>query len=303
MRPALLLATVLPLLACVAYDAVTTPDQHDGSSPPPAAGSAAAPYGRAIYALDQANSLIVFASDQANRVLGRIAITGLGTGEQLVGLDFRPSDLNDDGANNIGKLYGVSTAGRVYVIDPATGAATNGQTLQTAAGVAVTLRGTSFGIGFNPAVDRLRIHSDQEQNLAVNVDNGVTAVNAGLAYATGDPNGGRDPRVVGTAYTNSDADPATGTELYAIDAARDVLVRLATPADGQLATVGALGVDTGDIVGFDIVGTTGGTAYATLTTSPSGKPTLYAVDLMSGAATPLRLMAQSEPLVSVAVAP
>ena len=37
----------------------------------------------------------------------------------------------------------------------------------------VALEGTSFGVDFNPTVDRLRVISDTGQNLRVNVDDGI----------------------------------------------------------------------------------------------------------------------------------
>ncbi|MBA2707691.1 MAG: DUF4394 domain-containing protein [Gemmatimonadaceae bacterium] len=49
-------------------------------------------------------------------------------------------------------------------------------------------------------------------------------VHAPLAFTAGDPNAGQNPTVVGTCYTNNDADGATGTELYGIDTGLDVLV-------------------------------------------------------------------------------
>lgn len=61
-------------------------------------------------------------------------------------------------------------------------------------------------------------------------------------------------------------------------------------------------MNAGDLTGFDIDGVSG-EAFATLTDSPSGKPALYRVDLGTGSATRLRLMAQSSPLVSIALAP
>ncbi|MGH7516975.1 MAG: DUF4394 domain-containing protein [Gemmatimonadales bacterium] len=304
MRRLVAYAFVPLTFGCAASDTTTDPAGDRAAPISTAAGGVPGqPAGTLIYGVDTDNNLITFAGEQANRQLSSAPITGLAVGERIVGIDFRPSDLNADGVDNIGRLYGVSSASKVYVIDPATGAASNGQALVTAAGAAVSLSGTTFGIGFNPVVDRLRIHADAEQNLAVNVDNGVTAVNTNLAYASGDPNFGADPSVTATAYTNSDTDPATGTQLFAIDASLDVLVLLATPANGQLATLGALGVNTGLVAGFDIVGTAAGTAYATLTDSPSGKPTLYTITLATGAATRLNLMAQSAPLVGIAIAP
>ena len=194
-----------------------------------------------------------------------------------MGLDFRPNDLNPaDGRNMAGKLYGL-TKTAVYVINPMTGVATRMRTLTA------PLAGAFFGTGFNPTVDRLRSHANDGQNNAVNVDDGVTAVNTPLAYAAGDVNAGKAADIVGTAYTNS-VNPAPATTiLYAIDAAQDALVRLAVPADGQLATVGALRFPTNGYVGFDIDGQSGA-AFASLTRD--GVPSfLFSVNLQTGRAT------------------
>ncbi|HET8625555.1 MAG TPA: DUF4394 domain-containing protein [Gemmatimonadales bacterium] len=174
--------------------------------------------------------------------------------------------------------------------------------LTTATGAPVTLAGTAFGVGFNPVPDRLRVHSDDNQNPRINVDNGVTAVDTALSY----PADGVDPNIVATGYTNKDNDPATGTVLYAIDSDRDALTVFDIPSgpnSGKMSVVGSLGVDTGDAAGFDIAGAAN-VAYAAFSDSPSGKSTVYTVDLASGAATKLRLIAQSETaLVGIAAAP
>ncbi len=306
-------AVVVPgLLACADSIPTDAPLSTDAQSPteapmpgaPPAGGpgaSASTP-GETIYGIDGDNNLIQFGANRPGQVTQRTPVTGLAAGERIVGIDFRPSDLNADAVVDIGKLYGIGSTGVVYRIDPATGAAISGFPLTDATGAPVALNGTQFGIGFNPTVDRLRIHSDAEQNAAVNVDNGVTAVNTALAYAAGDPGFGSDPQIVGTGYTNNDNDPATATELFAIDAARDALVRLAVPADGQLRTIGGLGVDTGGPVGFDIAGS-GNTAYAALTAEPSGRSRLYRIDLMTGSATLVGNISGSAPVIGLAVAP
>lgn len=266
--------------------------------------------GTLVYGLTSGGELVTFTTAQPNRTVWSMPVSGLRTGDRLVGIDFRPSDLSADGLNGIGRLYGVTSGvggGSIYTIDPQTGAATFATALVTAAGAPVVLAGASFGVGFNPVVDRLRVHGAGEQNFRINVDNGLTIVDASLAYLVGDAGAGAEPSVTGTAYRNSDADPATGTELFAIDAARDVLVEFPPPGGangGQMATVGALGVDTDLAVGFDIVGSASGVAYAALSESPSGKSTLYTIDLDTGEATRLGLLAQTtSPLVGITVAP
>jgi len=260
--------------------------------------------GETIYGLTSGNQLVTFGSGKSNQTAISVTITGLAAGEMVVGIDFRPSDLGANATNDIGKLYALTDASRLYIVDPSTGVASAPVTLS------VALVGTSFGIGFNPAVDRLRIHSDANQNLRVNVETGATILDGTLAYTAGDANFGNDPDLTATGYTSNDSNPATGTDLYAIDVAQDVLVEfgpavtnVSGPNTGLLLTVGSLGVDAGLLAGFDISNATG-TAYAALSNSPSGKSTLYTVDLDTGAATKTGFFAQTKSaLLSVAVQP
>lgn len=199
-----------------------------------------------------------------------VTVTGLASGETLLAIDYRPAT---------GTLYGLGSTSRIYSINAQTGRAT-----AVGAAGAFTLNGTSFGFDFNPTVDRIRITSDTDQNLRVNPNDGTLAATDGtLAYAAGDPNNGDNPNIVGVAYTNSFAG-AGATTLYDIDSAQDVLAIQNPPNNGTLVTVGPLGVDTTDRVGFDISGTTG-VAYASLTNA-TGVTQLYTINLLSGTATP-----------------
>jgi Domain of unknown function (DUF4394) len=249
--------------------------------------------GGLIFGVDADNYLIAFGRRNPGTLNRRIRITG--TDGKIVGLDFRPNDLNPaDGRDMAGKLFGL-TKTSVYAINPMTGVATRARTLTA------PLTGTFFGTGFNPTVDRLRSHADGGQNNAVNVDDGVTAVNAPLAYASGDVNAGKAAAIVGTAYTNS-VNPAPATTiLYAIDAAQDALVRLAVPADGQLATVGALRFPTNGYVGFDIDGASSA-AFASLTRDGASASVLFSVNLQTGRVTRIGRINNSSPLVGLAVA-
>jgi Domain of unknown function (DUF4394) len=190
-------------------------------------------------------------------------VTGLTGDTALVGIDFRPAT---------GALVGLGNQGGIYTIDPATGAAANRVQLSEA------LAGTSFGVDFNPTVDRLRVVSDTGQNLRVNVDTGVAAVDLTLSA----------PGVPGVGYTNNDADPNTATTLYDIDTAADQVSIQAPPNNGTLNPVGKLGVDTSAVVGFDIFselddGTTDDvSAFASLTVG--GSSGLYEIDLFTGRA-------------------
>jgi hypothetical protein len=196
-----------------------------------------------------------------------VTISGLGTGETLVGVDYRP-------LNRV--LVGVTSQNRLVTLNAETGVATPLSTLS------VPLNGTSFGVDFNPVPDRLRIVSNTGQNLRINVDTGAVTVDGALAYATTDSNAGSTPQVVAAGYTNAvAARVATGTTLYDIDFAKDILVRQDPPNNGTLVTLGPLGVDFSANSDIDIFSPN--LAYAVNSTGSASS--LYTINLTTGAAT------------------
>ncbi|HEX7177094.1 MAG TPA: DUF4394 domain-containing protein [Pyrinomonadaceae bacterium] len=237
-----------------AFTATVTIQDNDASAP------------TILYAVDSANNLLQLDAAAPGAVVSTNAITGLQAGESVVGIDVRPATT---------QLYALGSSGRLYTVNPSNGQA------QLASTVSSALSGTSFGVDFNPVPDRLRVTSEADQNLRINVDNGAATVDGTLAYAAGDTNAGQDPNVVGSAYTNSFAG-ATVTTLYGIDSTRDTLVTQNPPNAGTLNTVGPLGVDTGNLVGFDIA-TVGNAAFAALNTGAASR--LYRINLSTGAAT------------------
>jgi hypothetical protein len=199
-------------------------------------------------------------------------VTGLsGADTALVGIDFRVQN---------GILYGVGNGGGIYVfIDPDTAEATFVSQLTRA------LEGTSFGVDFNPAADRLRIISDTGQNLRHDLNpGGVTTADGALNYTAGTAAAG----VSGAAYTNNDLDAATGTTLFDLDATLDQVAIQSPPNAGPLAATGKLGVDAGAPIGFDIFSrlirgvAVENRALASLVVE--GKPALYQVNLLTGKA-------------------
>ncbi|HKQ93167.1 MAG TPA: DUF4394 domain-containing protein, partial [Blastocatellia bacterium] len=157
-----------------------------------------------MIALTDRNSLLSFNPGQPGLINSTRFITGLAQGESIVGIDFRPAN---------GQLFALSTASRIYTINPFTGAATRVGTAPSATAV----NGQSFGFDFNPTSDRIRTASDGDQTLRLNPNNGaLAAVDGTLAFAAGDPNAGRDPNIVGSAYTGNFAG-STLTTLYSID--------------------------------------------------------------------------------------
>src|SRR5262245_61286040 len=177
-----------------------------------------------LFAIDAAGtSLLRFDSATPNTIAATTAVTGLGTGEALQGIDFRPAT---------GQLYGLAVAGvnaRVVTINTTSGAITQ-------VGASFTVSGVDFGFDFNPTVDRLRVVSDADINLSINPATGAVTTQTPLNPGT--------PTVVGSAYSNNFSGAST-TVLYGIDSGSDFLVTQAPPASGTLTNVGAgLGFDT-----------------------------------------------------------
>lgn len=212
-----------------------------------------------VYAVTTTNQLVRFNSQTPGTVVTVGAITGLQGGENILGIDFRPAT---------GELFALGSNSRLYVVNKTTAAATFVATLSTA------LSGTSFGVDFNPTVDRLRIVSDTGQNLRVNPANGAATVDGALNGATT----GADA----SGYTNSFSG-ATTTTLYGISSTTDTLYTQNPPNNGTLVNVGALGVNITDASGFDFL-STDGTALLAATTTVVPLTSLYTVNLSTGAA-------------------
>jgi hypothetical protein len=236
-----------------------------------------------LYGVTASNRLIAFTSAAPGQLLNDVPIANLAAGERIVGLDMRP-------ANNW--LYGLGSTSQLYVINPVTGAA-----IRIGAPFTPALSGTDFGFDFNPTVDRIRVVSNSGQNLRLHPDTGAAAaVDGALSYAAGDANAGRVPGVTAVAYTNPDNDPATGTTLFDIDAALDVVAVQNPPNDGRLNTQDPLGIDAGNL-GFDI-----GLAsdfYASIQSPGGSSSSLFS--MIGAQRNALGTIGGGEPVVSLAV--
>ena len=194
-------------------------------------------------------------------VVSSVPVTGLQSGETLVGIDYRPAD---------GQIYGIGSTSRIYLLNIVTGTAT-----QVGTAGQFTLNGTAFGTDVNPVSDGIRSVSNTEQNLRLSPINGtLSGTDTSLTPAG---------NVVAAAHSNNFAG-ATTTTLYDIDSAAGTLLTQNPPNSGTLATVGSLGLGTNlnQAIGFDIAGENG-VAYATITTV--GISRLYTLNLATGAAT------------------
>jgi hypothetical protein len=217
---------------------------------------------RTLYATTDQNLLLEFRERAPDRLTDVQAITGLPSGVTLRGIDFRPLT---------GDLYGVGSDSVVYRVNPTTAIA-------VAEGPAFTpaLRGTWFGVDFNPTVDKIRVTSDAGQNLRLNVDEGtVLSVDRDLNPGT--------PQIVGSGYTNSSfsATRPTATQLFAIDAGSDQILLQNPPNDGTLTQGKRLGIDVGPQAGFDIAGANN-TGYLATSTPRTRGSVLYRVDVTTG---------------------
>lgn len=236
-------------------------------------------------AVDAQNRLYTF-TDAKPGSWKRVALRGLVAGERIVGLDVRPANRQLVALTNQSRLYAVSRSARRVT-------AIGGGPFMPA------LAGASFGFDFNPTVDRIRLVSDSGQNLRLNPATGAVGATDGvLAYKAGDPGAGSAPAMLGAAYTNSVAGAMT-TTLYGVDTRRDTLVIQAPPNDGVLSTVGALGVNLGGPLGFDISARDGG-AYVLARRVRAARPRLFRVSLMTGAAQQLGALSGAPSLVALA---
>lgn len=222
-----------------------------------------------VYGITIQNNLFSFDSATPNNIQSAMFVTGLQSNEVITGIDFRPAT---------GELYGVGSTGRLYTLNTTTGAAT-----LVGSGFAPVPSGTEFGFDFNPTIDRIRLVSDTDTNYVLNPITGALQLNATpLFYPVGDLNAGANPSIVGSAYTNS-SPIGTTTQLYGIDSVLNTLVTQANNA-GTLGTVGALGIDVTNLVGFDIAGANN-IAYLSANLGPADTSKLYTVNLATGTAT------------------
>ncbi len=245
-----------------------------------------------IIGLTPTNQLLQFNSATPGTTTS-VNISGLATGERILGIDQRPLDQ---------RIYGISTSSIIYSINTVTG-------LATASGPAFTpaLASTLIGIDFNPTVDRIRYVDALSNNRRFVPNTGATAGNdPALTYAPVVPALILPPRTTGVAYTNSQLGgvPVGTTRELAIDSNLNALIEVGSLAGGNASfnagvstVIGNLNFDTTDAVGFDISGLTG-VYYASLT-STTGTSSFYTLNPATGAAT--LVGAFSTPVADIAV--
>jgi hypothetical protein len=239
------------------------------------ASPAATPSLRAYGITGDGTLMATFTTDRPTVLDWVRAVTGLSGDVKLLALDYRPQN---------GLMYGLGDKGGIYTIK--TPPATTDVVVTKVSQLQVALYGTNFDMDFNPAADRLRVLSDNGQNLRHNLADHTTVEDTTL---TTPPATGPSRGVTAAAYTNNDLDATTGTTLFDIDTTLDQVVIQSPPNAGFLTATGSLGLDAGANAGLDIYSTlTGGkttanTAFASLTPYGASTPSLYSVDLLTGA--------------------
>ena len=255
-----------------------------------------------FYAVTASHQLISFNAGQPQKILGKKPLMDLDIGEEILGIDFRVAK---------GVLYGLGRSvrsARLVTIDTA-----SGKVAAVGLPLAVNLEGSEFGFDFNPTVDRIRVVGNGGQNLRLHPDTGAVVdgnanmpglqTDAKLAFAAGDTNAGKEPAVVGAAYTYNKQNDKITTN-YAIDAATGTLVTqgskegatpTVSPNTGQLFTVGKLGVGNFNRAAFDIADVSGA-AFVALTAAGGKSSKFYLIDLATGAATFLGTIGGGEPV-------
>jgi len=218
----------------------------------PTAGHAALAYGLT------GTGLVQFDTATPGTITNTATFSGLAAGDSIADIDFRPQD---------GNLYGLAQTGRLYIINPLTGAAV----VNTSGAL-----GTVERMDFNPVANRLRVLSAGDQNYRITPGTGLLTNDGIFSFAAGDPNAGANPALVSAAYTNNFTGGGT-TTLFGLDMNLDILVsHSGAPQFSTLNTIGPLGVDIGMDAGFDIV------EAANLAFVSSGQ-NLYNINLATGA--------------------
>lgn len=213
-----------------------------------------------------------------------MAITGVPSGMEIVGIDYRP---------NTGQLYGLaynktssSNNAQIIVINPTTAVA-------TPIGTPITLSLGTAGIGFdfNPAVDRIRVVAENGMNYRLHpVTGALVATDGNLDFAATDPNAAANPFIAACGYTNSYIG-SEATTLFNYDRGLDVLVSQVPPNNGTLNTIGSAGINvnaSNPTVGMDIYfdpATKTNMAMINANVGADMNDNLYSVNLSTGQAT------------------
>jgi Domain of unknown function (DUF4394) len=214
------------------------------------------------------NKLVLFSADMPGDFTSTLSINGIESGEKIISIDFRPAT---------GELYGLSNNSRLFIINYDNGNAR--PVSSTTFSPAIT--GTSAAIDFNPTVDRIRLVSNQGQNLRLNPETGM------VVFTDGSISGPMGATIGSVAYTNSMAGAAS-TTLFDIDFVNGMLYKQDPPNNGTLVTVGSLGVKASGPAGFDI--SPDNNHALAVAANTNNTTNIFTIDLTTGKANKIRTL-------------
>ena len=231
------------------------------------------------------NELVAWSLKDPTMILQRTAITGLQTGEKITGIDYNSTDDKINATSNLGGLY---------KIDKTTGSAAKVGQIPSA------FTNPNIGYDFDPIKKLARlVNNEAMKNIVVDPATGrIDDFDKDLFYPPDDPKAGQQPSLSGIAYR--DNRPAENTtSLFGIDTKQNTLVTF-DPSTGTVRTVGPLGVDTTDVVGFDI--SPNGKALASLTdpNNPNSSK-LFRINLDTGTAIEIGSLGGDKPAGGIAL--
>ncbi len=220
-----------------------------------------------VLGLTHDNQLISFLPHDPKKILRKLPIKGLLSGESILGMDMRPGD---------GSLYCLTSLGRMLKIDHLTG----GTELITQ--LTETFEDGVHSIDWDPVKDVLRIITEHGDNFELG-PNGLINILTSLLSLVSDLLGGllsHNPLVDGSAFSHNFPGAEQLSELLSLDMANGQLLEI-LPLD--ILKLGNLGLPGGaESGGFDILGGLNGLPLAAIQPEAGDPFSLYFVDLADG---------------------
>jgi hypothetical protein len=239
-----------------------------------------------IVALTSTQHLVSFNRTTPGSLVTNVAVSGLSTGERLLGVAWRPAE---------GKLLGLSSAARLFEINALTGVTALRASLVATAGDSnpfAGLSGTAAALSIDASTDRLRVLTSSGQNLVVDPVSGAVLTENTVQR------GGVVAGISAAAYSDAFASSALA-QLWNINAAADTLERMPAPDTGLLTPASTLGVGAASGSGMVIDARTSA-AFAAMTVN--GRIALYriALDASTNVATRIADLGTQDPLLGMA---
>jgi hypothetical protein len=232
-----------------------------------------------LIALDLQQHIIAFDSANPSASLGTHTVTGLQSGDTLIGIDYRPATLGLYALGGVEQGSQITTL-RLYTIDQTTGAAT---LVSPSAGISVGGAST-YSFDFNPYTDQIRVIGIDGENFRLSPTSGtLIATDPKLSNGTATA-----PTIVGLAYTPGNP-LANSSTLFGIDQNNLMIINGST---GAVTTVGSLGDHfLANFIGLDTAPNSSANAGTAFTVEnlfkPLFPPSLVSINLATGATTSL----------------